>query len=146
MPTEANWPLLPDTTESTARKRGSGGLLRPFQRDKKNDFAVGGGNALRSSRIGQVIGTELAELEYDMEFGCRVRDALQRPLDEVTQELARFYIEEAVARWVPDVEITAVVARETAARNGTEIAVKYVPIDARGRRVGVEESVLVEVR
>ncbi len=34
------------------------GLLRPFQRDRKNDFAKGSGAALISSRIGQILGTK----------------------------------------------------------------------------------------
>ena len=33
------------------------GLLRPFRRDRKADFAAAGGEALLRSAVGQILGT-----------------------------------------------------------------------------------------
>lgn len=159
MPVQNSWPLLPDptppvggavgggsTTSSGVVVRTGGGLIRPFQRDKKNDFAVGVGNPLLASRIGQIIGTEVGELEYDMEFGSRVNLLRHRgPTfdSETLDALARFYVIDAVRRFETGARITTVTVRLLPAGNGEELFVKFVPVDTTGKPIGAEQSVSV---
>jgi phage baseplate assembly protein W len=122
------------------------GLLRPFQRDQKNDFAQGSGNDLLKSRIGQILGTEEGELAYDSAFGSKLHLLRHRGAtfdQETTDELARFYVVDAVRRYERRARITKVAVRRTSAGNGEEIHVKFVPIDARGNAQGPEDSITI---
>lgn len=124
------------------------GLLRPFQRDQKNDFATGKGNDLLKSRIGQILGTEEGELEYDSAFGSKLHLLRHRGASfdaETTDELARFYVVDAVRRFEKGARITRVSVRKTSAGNGEEIHVKFVPVDPRGNRLGPEDDVTIPV-
>lgn len=87
------------------------GLIRPFRRDKKNDFANAAGLALVRSAVGQVLGTKAAsdftqgELPWNTEFGSIVFLLRHQNNDDVLQELGRAYVIEALQRWEPRVII-----------------------------------------
>jgi phage baseplate assembly protein W len=84
------------------------GLLRPFRRDKKNDFANDGGVALVKSAVGQVLGTMASsdyttgEMPWRTEFGSLMHLLRHANIDE-SQELARYYILQALQTWEPRV-------------------------------------------
>lgn len=158
MPVQGSWPLQPDaptqggTTSSSTSLGGNGaarlggGLLRPFQRDQKNDFARARGNRLYASRIGQILGTEEGELDYDMAFGSRIHLLRHRgpTFDQETSDaLARFYVVDAVRKFERGVRITRVEVRPTSARNGEVVHVFFEPVDRQGNTVGDEENVQV---
>jgi phage baseplate assembly protein W len=90
------------------------GLLRPFRRDEKNDFANAGGLALVKSAVGQILGTFAAsdvvqgELRWNTEFGSLLYLLRHTNNDEIIADLARFYILEALQRWEPRVLIKAI--------------------------------------
>lgn len=101
------------------------GLLRPFQRDEKNDFANAGGVELIKACVGQVLGTRAGsdftqgELKWRSEFGSLLYLLRHQNNDVALQELARVYVVEALRRWEPRVRVTGVeVARESANGNG----------------------------
>lgn len=93
---------------------GQRGILRPFQRDNINDYATGTGQVLLESTLGQLLGTRCAgngsqgELPWRPEWGCRLYLLRHGTNDAVAAELARQYILEAVAKWLPRVRIGAV--------------------------------------
>lgn len=158
---EYTWPLVPDPTPPPgggsaptpeARTSPTGrlfgrALLRPFQRDQKNSLATGSGTALHRSRIGQILGTELGELDYDSALGSRIRLLEQRPLDETTQELARYYVEDALRQYtgvrVTRVERKLRIEGPVQVPNATDTHVSFVPVDTRGAPTGVEDTVVV---
>lgn len=159
------WPLLPESTPTVtpseaepARAPTPPGLRlfgralrRPFQRDEKNSFATASGAELHRSRIGQIIGTEEGEIDWDPTLGSRLDLLRHRPLDETTQELARYYVEDALRRQYRGIRVTRVVvtrAQEgaTQAPNRNDIAVYFVPIDARGAPTEVEDTAVVRGR
>lgn len=90
------------------------GLLRPFRRDQQLDFAAAGGARLVEACVGQVLGTRCAsgfsegELPWRDEFGSLLYLLRHREIDETTQELARVYVAQALARWEPRVRVTGV--------------------------------------
>jgi hypothetical protein len=95
------------------------GLLRPFRRDQKADFAAGGAEQLIRSAVGQILGTIGAsdttpgELPWRTEFGSLLHRLRHQKNDTVLQELARVYIVGALKRWEPRVVVTSVqVTRE----------------------------------
>lgn len=90
------------------------GLIRPFQRDGRADFAAATGEQLIRSAIGQILGTIGAsdatpgELPWRTEFGSLLYRLRHQKNDAVLQELARVYVVDAVKRWEPHIVITAV--------------------------------------
>lgn len=93
------------------------GLLSPFRRDLKQDFANAGGVELIKSCVAQILGTQCAydganvqaqgELLWRPAFGAllyRLRHMKQGP---TLNELARVYVVDALARWEPRVSVTS---------------------------------------
>src|SRR5262249_27267281 len=95
------------------------GLLRPFRRDQKADFAAAGGDAPIRSAVGQILGTGGSSgftqggLPRRRECGTLPYILRHQKNDRVLQELARVYVVDALKRWEPRVVVTSVqVARE----------------------------------
>ena len=130
MPASASFPLVPDLptaspeaapqagTERSTHDVTQGflgfGLLRPFRRDLKADFAADGGERLVRSAVGQILGTMASsdftqgELPWRTEFGSLLHLLRHRRNDAVLQELARVYVVDALKRWEPRVVVTSV--------------------------------------
>jgi uncharacterized protein len=95
------------------------GLLRPFQRDGRADFAAAGGEQLVRSAVGQILGTIGAsdltpgEVPWRHDFGSLLHRLRHQKNDGVLQELGRVYVVEALKRWEPRIVVTRVrIARE----------------------------------
>jgi len=90
------------------------GLLTPFQRDRKRDFASGEGDDLLASKVEQVLATEgstlrsVGELPWRTAFGTPLGVLRHHRNEVVLGELARVYIRDALARWVPEVRLVRV--------------------------------------
>lgn len=104
------------------------GLVRPFQRDEKNDFANTGGAALVKSAVGQILGTRAGsdftqgELAWNTEFGSLLYMLRHQNNDVALQALARTYVVEALRRWEPRVLVKDVeVTRESTADGGENV-------------------------
>ncbi|NOJ79796.1 hypothetical protein [Myxococcus xanthus] len=86
-------------------------LLVPFRRDRKRDFATGTGAELLASKVRQVLLTEGAtphstgELPWRTSFGAGLSRLRHQRNDTVLAELARVYIRDALARWLPGVRL-----------------------------------------
>lgn len=114
------------------------GLLRPFRRDRKADFAADGGEALVRSAVGQILGTMAGsehtqgELPWRTEFGSLVHLLRHQKNDAVLQELARVHVVDALKRWEPRVQVTSVrVTRERLdGENVLSIRLRYNVISA----------------
>lgn len=132
------------------------GLLRPFRRDRKADFAAAGGEALVRSAVGQILGTMASsdftqgELPWRTEFGSLLHLLRHQKNDAVLQELARVHVADALKRWEPRVQLTSVqVTREhDRGENVLAIRLRYNIISANvpGNNVliaGVEQTVRV---
>jgi len=116
----AAWPILPDATTSTVAvvtRSASGkiftsgltarGILRPFRRDNKLDFANGGGAELIASNVGQVLGTicssdySSGELPWRTEFGSLMHVLRLRNNSAALADQARVFVARAIERWEP---------------------------------------------
>ncbi|NOJ92323.1 hypothetical protein HMI51_05130 [Corallococcus coralloides] len=86
-------------------------LLVPFRRDKKRDFAFGTGAELLASKVRQVLLTEGAtphstgELPWRTSFGAGLSRLRHQRNDTVLAELARVHVRDALARWLPGVQL-----------------------------------------
>jgi Bacteriophage baseplate protein W len=98
------------------------GLLTPFGRGA-SDFHNGGGLAHLQSMIGQVLVTMAGsdftegELPWRSDFGSLLHFLRHKQNTEVTAELARVYVGEALAKWIPQVILKDV---RTEKREGTD--------------------------
>jgi len=132
------------------------GLLRPFRRDRKADFAAAGGEALVRSAVGQILGTMASsdftqgELPWRTEFGSLLHLLRHQKNDAVLQELARVHVADALKRWEPRVQLTSVqVSRERDhGENVLAIRLRYNIISANvpGNNVivdGIEQTVRI---
>lgn len=130
------------------------GLLRPFRRDLRSDFAAAGGADVIKSAVGQVLGTvgssefTQGELPCRTEFGSLLHLLRHQKNDRVLQELARVYVVDALKRWEPRVVVTSVkVAREQQdGQNVLAIRLRYnvISTNTPGNNVilsGVEQTV-----
>jgi len=90
------------------------GLLAPFRRDRKRDFASGDGEELLASKVLAVLATEGAtarcsgELPWRTAFGTPLQLLRHRNNDIALGDLARVYVRDALARWLPEVKLLAV--------------------------------------
>lgn len=98
----------PYNTTTDGRSFLGFGLLVPFRRDGRGDFAAGSDVALVRASAEQVLGTECThgtaagELPWRPEFGSKLHLLRFRNVDDpVTRALAKQYVAEALARWEP---------------------------------------------
>ncbi len=88
------------------------GLLGPFRRDRKGDWANGGGIAVVKSAIRQILGVRGAnnrtqgELPWRTEFGSSLPLLRHRNNDNILEDFARVFVIEALERWEPRVTVT----------------------------------------
>lgn len=128
------------------------GLLRPFRRDKKNDFANANGLALVKASVGQVLGTHASsdyttgELPWRPEFGSLVHLLRHRLNDEGQQELARFYVLEALQTWEPRVLLKrASITQEKSPEGENTVLVVRIVYDVIQTNVDANQVVLPDV-
>ena len=132
------------------------GLVRPFRRDLRSDFAAAGDEEGIRSAVGQILGTIGAsdhtpgEVPWRTDFGSLLYLLRHQKNDHVLAELARVYVVDALKRWEPRVVVTTVaITREV--QSGADvlaIRVRYDVISANtsGNNVilsGVEQTVVV---
>jgi len=110
-------------------------LRAPFERDRKRDFASAEGDDLLASKVEQVLATEgstlrsTGELPWRTAFGTPLGVLRHQRNEVVLGELARVYIRDALARWVPEVTLVAVDAENEGERLVLRVRVKAgVPV------------------
>ena len=125
------------------------GLLVPFRRDRKRDFATGTGADLLGSKVLQAVMTVGAtprssgELPWRTSFGAGLDLLRHQRNDAALAELARVQVRDALRRWVPEAELVGVdVAREDATLT---LRVRFRPTRRAGRAVDQPTEVTVTV-
>jgi hypothetical protein len=110
------------------------GLLTPFRRDRKRDFASSDGDELLASKVMQVLATEGAtlrssgELPWRTAFGTPLQLLRHQRNDVALAELARVYIRDALRKWVPESSLVAL----TAERDGPALTLR-IQVAAKSR-------------
>lgn len=89
------------------------GILLPVERGNSGYFNQGFDTLeqIKSNFINLIL-TRLGERVHQPEFGCGIHDYLFEPLSEETVELARLSVINAVAKWMPFLELLQVVAEQ----------------------------------
>lgn len=122
------------------------GLLRPFRRDQKQDFANSGGAELVISSVEQILGTErnsgaqAGEVPWDDELGSRLHLLRHKNATPTNQELARVYTAEAFQQ-EPRAKLRSVVLEERQRDKGVELRVR-VGFDAITKNAAGNEVIV----
>lgn len=118
------------------------GLLRPFRRDEKNDFANAPGQPLIKANIGQILGTKAAstitqgEIPWRTDAGSLVY-LLKHGGNVAIDSAARVYVQDALRKYEPRIEVLGVALSEPKNlqdRNKARISVKWRLIDRDSRQ------------
>ena len=118
------------------------GLLTPFRRDRKRDFAAGSGAALLRAKVLQALMTEgltarsAGELPWRSGFGAGLHLLRHQRNDAILSALARVYVRDALAQWVPSAQLVEFSAERAGAR-------LILRLRVRARESGVEASLQV---
>jgi phage baseplate assembly protein W len=105
---------------------GLRGLLAPFRRDRKRDFASDDGDDLLASKVLEVLATEGAtarssgELPWRTAFGTPLQLLRHQNNDVALAELARVYVRDAFRRWLPEARLINVAVQ----RDGAVLALR----------------------
>lgn len=128
------------------------GLIRPFRRDEKNDFANSGGEALVRACVGQVLGTQCSsdftqgEVPWNTEFGSLLYMLRHMRNDNALQELGRVYVVESLKRWEPRVRVKkTAITRETTEGQGENQLIIRLRYDIIAANVSGNDVLLPDV-
>lgn len=100
------------------------GLLRPFERDLKNDFAHDAGEPLIRASIGTILSTMCSsditqgELPWRTEFGSLLYLLRHQQNSIALAELARVHVVDALRRWEPRINIKKVNVQQVDSATG----------------------------
>ena len=111
------------------------GLAFPLQVNPRGEIglASGGHDVVQAIKI--ILMTAPGERVMRPEFGCRIHELLFAPQDATTQSLAAHYVEEALERWEPRVNLREVIASPDPDRDGVlMIEIKYEIKDTHDER------------
>ena len=152
IPTEVDVSLFDRTVSIGAEAHLGFGLLRPFRRDEKNDFANAGGAALVRSAVGQILGTRSAadytqgELKWNTEFGSLLYFLRHINNDVALQELAKLRVVEALKRWEPRLLVKAVdISKESTADGDDNVLVIRLVYDLIDTNVPGNNVILPDI-
>jgi phage baseplate assembly protein W len=155
----ATWPTLADpstpplpiaveTRSETGRSLDTSGvtgrgILRPFRRDRKSDFANGRGVVLIASNIEQILGTICSseasggEIPWRTEFGSLLHLLRLRNNSPVLEDEARAYVVMAIQRWEPRARIMSCSITRDVQLGKMTIRIRWAPQSAGTERVVV---------
>lgn len=84
------------------------GWKYPIQLDQHGDFALSSYEQSIQEAIWTILSIAPGERLMRPDFGCRIHELVFAPNDAATIGLARFYVEDALRRWEPRIELIQV--------------------------------------
>lgn len=74
-----------------------------------------------------ILGTSVGERIYRSDFGCRLSELVFAPLNTQTLLLIRLYVQEALVKWEPRIELQEVRTVPDPVRGRVDISILYRP-------------------
>jgi len=81
------------------------GVAFPLQVNARGEIALAGGERDIEQSIRVILGTRPGERVMRPEFGCRASELLFEPRNSATETQMQQYVEEALRRWEPRIEV-----------------------------------------
>lgn len=102
------------------------GLVFPLQVNPRGEIALARGELDIQQSIRIILGTVPGERVMRPEFGCRIHELVFAPRDAATEGLAIYYVEQALGRWEPRIELQEVNVLDDPHHDGAMlIEIKY---------------------
>lgn len=102
------------------------GLAFPLQTNPRGELALARGDQDIQQSIRIILGTMPGERLMRPEFGCRIHELVFAPRDPATEGLAIYYVEQALGRWEPRIELQEVIVVDDPDHDGAMlIEIKY---------------------
>jgi uncharacterized protein len=114
------------------------GLAFPFQVNQRGEIALVTGRRDVEQSIRIILGTAPGERVMRPEFGCRAHELLFAPRDAATEGLMAEYVEQALGRWEPRIEVQQVKVARDPDRDGALL----VEIDYQIKATHDERSIV----
>jgi uncharacterized protein len=87
------------------------GWKNPFTLDERGEVALSVGEDDIQEAIWIILSTAFGERLMHPDFGCGIHDLVFAPNNAGTAGLARYYVEDALVRWEPRIDIEEVVVQ-----------------------------------
>jgi phage baseplate assembly protein W len=101
-------------------------LAFPLQYDPRGGIALTSGESDIVQAIKIILLTAPGERVMRPEFGCRIHELVFAPRDAATESLAVYYIEQALERWEPRIDLQEVNVSPNPEQDGVLlIEIKY---------------------
>lgn len=123
------------------------GIVQPFRRDAKNDFASTTGIGLIKQRIIQIImtvgGPRRGELPWRQDFGSVIPTLKHKSNNAAIEDMVRVYVVDAITKYEPMVRVRAVEVKRfspdanVANRTGLSVRVLFDVVNTRDASSGV---------
>jgi phage baseplate assembly protein W len=111
------------------------GLAFPLQLDPRGGIALASGEHDIEQAIKIILMTAPGERMMRPEFGCRIHELVFAPHDPATESLAVYYVQEALVRWEPRIDLIGVDVVTDPSRDGALlIEIKYQIKDTHDER------------
>ena len=111
------------------------GLAFPLQVDPRGGIALATGTHDIEQAIRIILMTAPGERVMRPEFGCRIHELVFAPHDAATESLAAYYVQVALERWEPRIELREVEVVTDPARDGVLLVeIKYEVKDTHDER------------
>lgn len=143
-------PTAIETELFSAEAQFGRGLIHPFRRDKKGDWANETGPKLVVSSVTQILGTRAesdvseGEILWRPDLGSKLYLLKHEPNSQITRELARVYVIGSLSRWEQRARVTDVTT--TSEDTSLIVAVRFNFVDLQSGAVifqGLESSITV---
>ena len=93
---------------ATSTKLLGRGWSYPFTLDERGEVALSEGEVDIQEAIWMILSTAFGERLMHPDFGCGIHDLVFAPNNTGTAGLARFYVEDALVRWEPRIDVEEV--------------------------------------
>ena len=94
------------------------GWAFPLQFSPRGQIALARGERDIEQSIRIILETTPGERIMRPEFGCRAKELLFAPRNAVTEGMLREYVEDAMARWEPRIDVTSVTVTNDPSNDG----------------------------
>jgi len=111
------------------------GLAFPLQVNPRGEIALATGERDIEQAIRIILGTMPGERRMRPEFGCRIHELVFAPHDSATEGLAVYYVQEALERWEPRIDVVVVnVATDPVKEGIMLLEIRYQVRDTHNER------------
>ncbi len=111
------------------------GLAFPLQVNPRGEIALASGERDIEQAIRIILSTRPGERVMRPEFGCRAHELLFEPRDVVLQTLMQRYVQQALDRWEPRIQLQGVnVFFDDSADGGVFVEINYIIKESHDER------------